>query len=139
MAAGIVLSRATVDLTVPSNKCRKNWPLKVTATSTLPGLDASIFVYHAADASDPIQGDTFSNVASLQDMESLPKDAPTEVEGDSTEDYVPYYRVSEVILDFYDLTELNRAWSIIKHDTDKLVKEYKLSLTLKQDETHTSS
>lgn len=134
----IILTKEEVVLQ-PNNVCRKNWPLKITAESTIPGLDSNIFVFHAADDADPVQGDTFSNVASLQDMESLPTDAPTYVEGDATEDFVPFYRVHELILDFYNLDELNRAWSIIKKDTDALVKEYRLYNKLKTTETHTAS
>lgn len=116
-------------------ECERNWPIKVTAVSSDPDLDANIFVYHAAEADDPIKGDTFSNVASLQDMESLPIGAPTEVEGDNTEDYVPYYRTDSVELNCYNLEEMQRIWTIIKRDTSTLVREYELSAKLKETET----
>lgn len=116
--------------------CYKNWPIRVTAESTVPGLDDNIFVYHAADPNDPIQGDEFSNVASLQDMESLPVGAPTPVDGDLTEDYVPFYRTNSVELDCHNLVEMERVWSIIKRDASTLVHEYKASLTLKESETY---
>lgn len=116
--------------------CSKNWPIKVTAESTLDGLDANIFVYHAADPNDPIQGDEFSNVASLQDMESLPVGAPASVEGDLTENYVPFYRTNSVELDCYNLIEMERVWTIIKRDTASLVREYKASISLKEEETY---
>ena len=116
--------------------CYKNWPIRVTAESTVPGLDANIFVYHAADPNDPIQGDEFSNVASLQDMESLPVGAPTPVDGDLTENYVPFYRTNSVELDCHNLVEMERVWSIIKRDTSTLVHEYRASLTLKESETY---
>ena len=116
--------------------CYKNWPIRVTAESTLPGLDANIFVYHAADPNDPIQGDEFSNVASLQDMESLPIGAPALVDGDLTENYVPFYRTNSMELDCHNLVEMERVWSIIKRDTSTLVHEYKASLSLKESETY---
>lgn len=116
--------------------CYKNWPIRITAESTIPDLDSNIFVYHAADPNDPIQGDEFSNVASLQDMESLPVGAPTHVDGDLTENYVPFYRTNSVALDCHNLVEMERVWSVIKRDTSTLVHEYKASLTLKESETY---
>lgn len=119
-----------------NRECEKNWPIKVTAESEIPYLDSNIFVYHAADPNDPIQGDTFSNVASLQDMESLPVGAPTAVEGDLTEDYVPFYRTNSVELNCYTMNEVERIWTIIKRDTASLVREYKASIDLKATETY---
>lgn len=134
--ATIKLIREATALSREEHECAKNWPIKVTAVSEIEDLDSNIFVYHAADPDDPIQGDTFSNVASLQDMESLPVGAPTSVDGDNTEDYVPYYRTDSVELNCHNLVDMNRIWTIIKRDTSSLVREYKFSIELKADETY---
>lgn len=133
--AGIKLIREEVSLK-KGNECNRNWPIKVTAESDIDGLDSNIFVYHAADENDPIEGDTFSNVASLQDMESLPIGAPAEVEGDITEDYVPYYRTNEVELNCHNLNDAARIWSVIKRDAALLVREYKKSINLTEAEEY---
>ena len=133
----ITLTREAVILKPHDNVCKKNWPIRVVAESTYEGLDSNIFVYHAADPNDPIQGDEFSNVASLQDMESLPVGAPTPVDGDLTENYVPFYRTNSVELNCYTMEEAERVWRIIKRDTASLVREYKASINLKATEIYT--
>lgn len=132
----ITLTREAVTLK-RGEVCKKNWPIRVIAESTIPELDSNIFVYHAADPNDPIQGDEFSNVASLQDMESLPIGAPTPVEGDLTENYVPFYRTNSVELNCYTMDEAERVWTIIKRDAASLLREYKASINLKEVETYT--
>lgn len=132
----ITLTREAVILKPHDNVCKKNWPIRVVAESTYDELDSNIFVYHAADPNDPIQGDEFSNVASLQDMESLPVGAPTPVDGDLTENYVPFYRTNSVELNCYTMEEAERVWRIIKRDTASLVREYKASINLKATEIY---
>ena len=107
-----------------SNSCNANWSVTFTAESTFTDMDSSIFVFQATDDNDPIEGDRFNNVASLADMDSLPKDAPADIEGDLTENYVPFYRKSTVTLDFNNVNEADRAWTIIQLDSRNLVREY---------------
>lgn len=69
---------------------RHNWPIRVDA-ERLIGVDtyepAKIFVMHQAPPGG-LFGDFFSCVASVQQMEDLPEDAP--------EPGVPFYRVASV-------------------------------------------
>ena len=70
-------------------------------------------------------------------MESLPIGAPTPVEGDLTENYVPFYRTNSVELNCYTMEETERVWRIIKRDAASLLREYKASINLKEVETYT--
>lgn len=109
--------------------CRHNWPLRVTVTSDNEDVDVNIFVYQAGDSDSGLDsGDRFSNVASMQDMEVIPVDAPTEAPDPqmSKDTYIPFYRKNVVELDFYNLIDLERAWRIMQHDVRSLVKEYQV-------------
>lgn len=107
------------------NNCRRAWSMEVTAVSDLPELDANIFVYHAVEPEDPEESDSFSNVASLQDMSIIPVDAPAQLPNTKLrENFIPYYRKSSVVMDFYNAADMERAWRIMKLDTDSLVREY---------------
>jgi hypothetical protein len=66
---------------------RHHWPIRITATYSEDDSAAKIFVMQTA-APGGYAGDTFSCVASIQQMEDLPEDAvgPTS----------PYYRVNQV-------------------------------------------
>lgn len=86
--------------------------------------DVNVFVYHAAEPDDPYHGDLFANVASLQDMESLPVDEPVAVEGiDEAENFFPFYRTSSVELHFHNVADAERVWNVIKHDVKMLAYE----------------
>lgn len=117
------------------NTCRRAWSMEVSAESDLPDLDANIFVYHAVEPEDPEESDSFSNVASLQDMNILPVDAP-EALSDTLrrENFIPYYRKSSVVLDFYNASDMERAWKIMKLDVASLVREYYSSRNLHETE-----
>lgn len=93
---------------------RHNWPIRVDA-ERLIGVDtyepAKIFVMHQAPPGG-LFGDFFSCVASAQQMEDLPEDAP--------EPGVPFYRVASV-------TQLCRTpeaavefWESVKSVTQEL-------------------
>lgn len=99
-----------------------------------PDEDVNIFVYHACVDGDPYHGDLFSNVASIQDMQSLPVGAPVGVDSDPNHNYVPFYRTDSVELYFHNLDVAERAWRIIKHDTAMLAREYYKARNLKKAE-----
>lgn len=87
-------------------------------------IDTNVFVYHAAEPDDPYHGDLFSNVASMQDMESLPVGEPAVVEGmGEAENLFPFYRTSSVELHLHNLAEAERVWRVIRHDVKMLVYE----------------
>lgn len=86
--------------------------------------DVNVFVYHAAEPDDPYHGDLFANVASLQDMESLPVGEPVVIEGmDEAENFFPFYRTSSIELHLHNLADAERVWSVIRHDVKMLVYE----------------
>lgn len=123
------LIRKNIQL-VQNNPCRHNWILSVTAEAESEDADPNIFVYHAGDQQDTstglVHGDTFNNVASLQDMDVLPVGAPEEVE-DATmqkDEFIPFYRLNTVELNCYNVDEANKKWRIIQAHVHMLVKEY---------------
>ena len=108
--------------------CRHNWPLRVTVEATVADADPNVFVYHAGeeDGTGIRKGDTFSNVASKQDMDVIPIGEPIILEDaiQSKDRAIPYYRTNTVELDCYNLQEAERIWRIIQHDITSLVREY---------------
>ncbi len=109
--------------------CRHNWPLKVTVEAIVAGADPNVFVYHAGEdiyGTGIRQGDTFSNVASKQDMDVIPVDEPIILADaiQSKDRAIPYYRTNSVELDCYNLDEADRIWRIIQHDITSLAREY---------------
>lgn len=131
---GITLTRKETRFS-HRNNCRRAWSMEVTAESDLPELDANIFVYHAVEPEDPEAADSFSNVASLQDMNIIPVDAPSSVlASPRRENFIPYYRKARVVLDFYNASDMERAWKIMKIDVASLVKEYYAARNLHETE-----
>ena len=53
---------------------KTNWTISAKCEATEEGADPNIFVFHAKP-----DGDTYSNVASLADMNSFPIGAPTKI------------------------------------------------------------
>lgn len=131
---GIKLTRKETKF-MHKQHCRHAWSMEVTAESDLPDLDSNIFVYHAVEPEDPEASDSFSNVASLQDMNMLPVDAPAELqEEEPYENFVPYYRKNSVVLDFYNTKDLERAWRIMCVDVSSLTREYYAARRMQQGE-----
>lgn len=127
------ITRESIQQTT-NDPCRHNWPLRVTVEAMQEGVDPNVFVYHAGEdgATGLEHGATFSNVASKQDMNVIPIEAPMAVE-DATQAkdaYIPFFRVNQVELDCYNVEELERVWRIMLHDINSLVREYKAWDTL---------
>jgi hypothetical protein len=116
--AGISLNIETLD---PESYVAGVYPLRITATSTEPDLDSEIFVFHARDVNDPLPGDQFECVASYQQMQELPVDAP--ISGPTP---VPYYRKS--VVEFYvtDPAEISDIRNIVIQDTTFLIRSARL-------------
>jgi hypothetical protein len=101
----------------------------VTVEAIVAGADPNVFVYHAGEdiyGTGIRQGDTFSNVASKQDMDVIPVGEPIILEDaiQSKDRAIPYYRTNSVELDCYNLDEADRIWRIIQHDITSLAREY---------------
>ena len=111
----------------PGNSPQHNWPLQVQAISTVPGLASSIFVYHAAMDSDPYQGDSYSCVASTQQMTELPINAATTLEGR----VIPYYRKTTLKFNCRSAAQAEDLWEAVQDATSGLVANWKaLSLVV---------
>jgi hypothetical protein len=64
-------------------------------------------------------------------MNSIPVDAPqTITNDDGSVDNIPYYRLSEVALDFCNTIDAARFVDIVMYDARLLVKEYKAARKL---------
>lgn len=114
------------ELNSDPNKFHTNWSITAKCEANEEGADPNVFVFHAKP-----EGDTYSNVASLYDMNSLPVGAPTEIiNDDGKTEYIPYYRLPEVTLDFCNTLDAERFVAIVKYDTRLLVKEYQAARKL---------
>lgn len=80
---------------------RHHWPVRISAFNTSDDSPAKLFVLQT-DITGGVNGDTFSCVASIQQMEDLPED---EV-GDTS----PFYRVSQITV-FARTAEAAREFS----------------------------
>lgn len=109
----------------PSSCPQTAWSLEVICEANKEGADPNIFVYHAKP-----DGDTYSNVASLQDMNSLTQEPHEIVNEEGNTQYIPYYRTNKVTLDFYNASEAARFKRLVEYDTRLLVKEYEDSRSL---------
>lgn len=119
----------------PGQKCQHNWTISVKATSTEEGLSSKIFVYQSVPEEHPIPGDTFSCVASLQQMSMIPEDAPTALpDEDSAYNNVPFYRTDTVTLDFHNMEQVKDFWKIVQIDAAALLREFRYSRKLKNAE-----
>lgn len=107
-----------------------NWTVSVKCEADQEGADPNIFVFHAKP-----NGDTYANVASLYDMNSLPVGAPTEIVNDDGEvEQIPFYRLPEVTLDFCNGLLAAHFVDVVRFDTKLLVREYKAAENLKEEE-----
>ena len=105
---------------------KTNWTISAKCEAIEEGADPNIFVFHAKP-----DGDTYSNVASLADMNSLPIGAPTKiVNDDGTVDNIPFYRLPEVTLDFCNGLLAAHFVDILNIDSKLLVREYKAARKL---------
>lgn len=126
------VTRKTISLKQEQD-CRHNWPIAVTVEALEEGADPNVFVYHADTDPSSGKGDTFSNVASKQDMDIIPVETPEYMpEENPQENYIPFYRTNYVELDCYNVEEAARIWRIIQYDISALVREYKAWETLNE-------
>lgn len=108
-----------------------NWTISAKCEANEEGADPNIFVFHAKP-----NGDTYANVASLNDMNTLPVGGPTEIiNDDGSKEYIPFYRLPEVTLDFCNALLAQRFVHIVNIDSKMLVREYKAARKLREDQT----
>lgn len=141
----ITLTRKKIDFSDYSATDLALWPLIVEASTDSENEDANVFVYHAGeqalgDDSGIRYGDTFNNVASVQDMLVIPIGATVELSEElmSKDKNIPYYRTNKVELSCYSADEAERTWDIIKRDVRALVRGLNIYNTkLSKEETVT--
>ena len=131
------VTRKTISLK-QMQECRHNWPLSVTVEALEEGADPNVFVYHADTDPASGHGDTFSNVASKQDMDTIPVGEPVFLpEERPQEDFIPFYRTNTAEFDCCNTEEVLRIWNIIQFDIAALVREYKAWDTLNEGQQET--
>lgn len=108
------------------------WPLKITATSSTQGLSSKIFVYHASGDEDPYSGDLFECVASAQQMDEIPEDAPAQINATIS---IPYYRSDELQFNCRSPEEAESLLVDIQEDVQDLLDNFTASVNLTQQQT----
>jgi hypothetical protein len=99
-----------------------SWPLRVSASSDIEGLDSSIFVYHAQNALQTTPGDICEAVASIIQMNEIPIDEPGNIDGV----IIPYYRKDSAEFHFHTSEALEEGIEIIKEDVKSLIKQHEM-------------
>lgn len=111
------------------------WPLEVTATSTVAGLDSEIFVYHVGVADTPTAHmAAYEVIASLTQMQELPVDQPgTDPDGS----YVPFFRSRKLLAYCRSSEELESLWLKVQEDVQDLLNNHRAAQNLKVTQTVT--
>jgi hypothetical protein len=99
---------------------RHTWPLKVVATSTIPGLPSEIFVYQAGQGKDPHTGDKYKCVASVHQLSEL---GTTPVVIDNLVQK-PFFRRCELLFHCHNAEEAATLWNKIQADAQDLVSNF---------------
>lgn len=126
MEATIKLTRfVSEDESLPLSM-RQAWPVQILAEGV--NMDDHIFVYHVGSANDPIPGDRFECVASVNQMYEIPKNQGVSL---TTQTGIPYYRSN--VLDYVARTavEADEIWQKVQEEVQWLVKNWNSSLKLK--------
>lgn len=89
------------------------WPLRVAAVAT--GGDSAIFVYRAGEAN---LGDLFECVASVAQMDELPKAGAAKLEENLQ---IPFFRKNEVVFNCRSVVERAQLWEKIQAHVQMLV------------------
>ena len=112
------------------------FPLEIVAEASEDFPTDKIFVYQVGTTSDdPNNGDIFTNVASLLDLEEIPAVSANINEdlGDILQN--PYYRDNTVKLLFRTQSELEETWDKFKWEVQQLVNNFKASTEMQLIET----
>ncbi len=126
MSSNIKLTRfaSTDDLIPPA--LRSAWPVAILAQGT--AMDDAIFVYQVGKSDDPIPGDKFECVASVNQMFELPKTQGVSL---TTETGIPFYRTNVLQFVARSASEAERIWVDVVQEVQLLVANYNSALTLK--------
>lgn len=103
---------------------RHVWPLVVQATGA--NIASEIFVYQATAKGDAMdaEGDTFSCIASANQMYELPNSRSLTL----TDKYqLPFYRTAQLEVFCRSPEEMNEVWSFIQEDVQRLLDNYNIT------------
>ena len=125
----LTLTRSAVAETEPVPG-QHSWPLEVTAVSTTVNFPSEIFVYHASMGDDPLVGDLFECVASLNQLYEI---GLTPV--DTEEETIPYYRSDTLTFSCRSAQEAEDLWIKIQADSLDLLNNFKAINNLTEVET----
>lgn len=104
---------------------RQAWPVKVIAEGF--GMDDKIFVYHIGQSTDPVTGDRFECIASVNQMHELPADQATTM---TNLEGIPFYRTNVLEYIARSATEAESIWKTVVEEVEWLVKNWNSSLSL---------
>lgn len=82
-------------------------------------MDSAVFVYHVGKTDDPIPGDKFECVASVNQMFEIPKNQGVSL---TIETGIPYYRSNVLDVVVRSAEELERVWEEVKKEVHWLIK-----------------
>lgn len=134
MNASIHLTRFDASSDDLPDAIRHAWPLTILATGT--SIPSEIFVYHAAQSGpegyDSFRGDRFEVIASVPQLDEIPKEQPTHGEDGRL---IPYYRRSKLELVCRSPEEANRVWQDVQKEVSKLVLNFNATFNLESMES----
>jgi hypothetical protein len=126
MKANIKLTRFVSDDAALPDAKRQAWPVAILAEGI--NIDDHIFVYHVGRQDDPIPGDRFECVASVNQMYEIPKNQGVSL---TTQTQIPYYRSNALEYVARSATEAQEIWLKVVDDAQWLVRNFNAALKLK--------
>ena len=126
MQATIRLTRfVSSDQTLPDAQ-RQAWPVQLLAEGI--NMDDHVFVYHVGSVNDPIPGDKFECVASVNQMFEIPKLQGTSL---TTQTGIPYYRSNVLEYVARSAVEADEIHTKVAEEIQILIKNWNAALRLK--------
>jgi hypothetical protein len=104
---------------------RQSWPVQILAEGT--NIEDHIFVYHVGTQNDPLQGDRFECVASVNQLYEIPKNQGVSL---TTQTGIPYYRSNVLSYVARSASEAQTIWTDVVTEVEWLVKNWNASLKL---------
>lgn len=129
MEATIKLTKFVSDDQARTISEHQAWPISILAEGI--NMDAHIFVYHVGKEDDPIPGDRFECVASVNQMFEIPKNQGMSL---TTATGIPYYRSN--VLEYVARTaaEAEEIYVKVVEEVQVLLKNWNASLRMRATE-----
>ncbi len=116
MPANIKLTRFVPDQSQLPPALQTSWPVSILAQGV--GMDDAVFVYQVGKTDDPIAGDKFQCVASVNQLYEIPKNQGVSL---TVETGIPYYRSNVLQFVSRSAEEAERIWHDVIAEVDLLV------------------